>query len=259
MLQTRQFGPHTAVVSAAQVVGWPQELAPGAHAHPPGVETKPFPVSHADPHCDAVQLGIVPGGAGHGAQLAPQTETVSAAHVAGCPQLFDPTAQVQPPAPSGTKPLAESHAKEHLPAVQVGVAPTGVVFAQSTQFGPQAAVVSRAQVVAAPQTFVPVGQAQPPALSGTKPFAMSQVKPHWPLLHDGIECGGDGQTLQPGPQLVTVSALHVVAPLQAFVPAAQTQAPTPSKTNPGWQVKEQVCCDGSMLLVSQKTFALGMA
>ena len=79
------------------------------------------------------------------------------------------------------------------------------------------------------------------------------------MLHDGTECGGDGQTLQPGPQLVTVSGLQVVAPLHAFVPAAQTQAPTPSNTNPGSHVKEQACCVASGFVTSQNTLAFGIA
>jgi hypothetical protein len=170
-----------------------------------------------------------------------------------------PSAHTQPPAPSETKPFAASQVKLHLPAEHVGTAFAGVVVRQSTQLGPHDVGVSRAQDAAPLQTFVFVGQAQPPALSGTKPFAVSQLKLHCPLLHKGIACAGTGQTLQPGPQLVAVSGLQVAAPLQAFVPPAQTQAPTPSKTKPGAQVKEQVCCVGSGFVMSQKTLALGIA
>jgi hypothetical protein len=62
----------------------------------------------------------------------------------------------------------------------------------------------------------------------------------------------------PAPHAATVSGLQVVAPPQAFVPPGQTQAPTPSKTKPGSQVKAQTCCVTSGLLLSQKTFAFGM-
>ena len=175
-VQALQAVPHRDGVSGLHAVSAPHTFAPSGHTQAPPVETNV--ASHWNPHPPFVQVAAECGGAEHGVQLAPQTAAVSATHVAGWPQLFEPSAQVQPPAPSGTNPLALSQAKLHLPAVQVGTAPTGVVLAQSTQFGPQEAVVSRAQLVAPPQTFVPLGQAQPPALSGTKPLAVSQVKLH---------------------------------------------------------------------------------
>jgi hypothetical protein len=177
-----QFGPQAAIVSGAHAVAVAagQAFWPAGHTQAPPVEMN-VP-SHWNPQPPFVQVPCACGGGEQAVQLAPQTAAVSATHVEGWPQLFEPSAQVHPPAPSGTNPLAESQANPHLPAVQVGTAPTGVVLAQSTQLGPQDAGDSRAQLVAPPQTFVPVGQAHPPALSGTKPLAASQVKVHRPLV-----------------------------------------------------------------------------
>jgi hypothetical protein len=104
---------------------------------------------------------------------------------------------------------------------------------QTEQLGPHACAVSAEHALAVPHAFCPTGQTH------ALPFwtkVGSHAKPHAPAVQVPAACGGtvELQFTQLRPHVAGASAEQVVAPPQAFVPLAQTQAP-PTCTNPGLQ------------------------
>lgn len=152
--------------------------------------------------------------------------------------------------PTGSKPALHLKSQVWVATLQVGVAfATAVV--QVVHVGPQAVVLSATQArpnpgggTVAPHATVPAAHTHlVPVVSGSYPAL--QVTPQ--LCVSGLQAAapfplvGPGQMVQFGPQAFAVSAAHVPGWPQVFVPAAQTQPPAPSETNPfaASQVKPQ--------------------